>query len=131
MTRRCLLLSCLAVSLPGAEQGSNVLEVFEPLASALSTGDVEGFVKPFDRQMPGLGKLRANVTGLMARFDITSSVELIGSDAGTVELDWYLELRSKEGAGVAERRRQTVTAKVDKKRILSISPMEFFAATTN
>src|SRR5882757_4786179 len=102
MTRRCLLLGWAAAGAAIAQDG--ILEVFEPLASALSTGDVEGFLKPFDRQMPGLSKLRENVSALVARFDVTSSIELIRSDSGTVDLDWYLELRSKEGAGVAERR---------------------------
>jgi len=129
MTRRCLLLGWPAATAAIAED--NILEVFEPLASALSTGDVEGFLKPFDRQMPGLGRLRENVSALMARFDITSSIELIRSDSATVELDWYLELRGKEGAGVAERRRQTITATVEKKRIRSMAPLDFFAPTAN
>jgi len=129
MTRRCLLLGWPAATAAIAQD--NILEVFEPLASALSTGDVEGFLKPFDRQMPGLGRLRENVSALMARFDITSSIELIRSDSGTVELDWYLELRGKEGAGVAERRRQTITATVEKKRIRSMAPLDFFAPTAN
>jgi len=129
MTRRCLLLGWPAATAAIAED--NILEVFEPLASALSTGDVEGFLKPFDRQMPGLGRLRENVSALMARFDITSSIELIRSDSATVDLDWYLELRGKEGAGVAERRRQTITATVEKKRIRSIAPLDFFAPTAN
>ncbi|HMF75070.1 MAG TPA: hypothetical protein VK604_05355 [Bryobacteraceae bacterium] len=131
MTRRCLLLSCLAAGAAGAEDDSGVLEIFEPLASALSTGDVEGFMKPFDRQMPNLAKLRDNVTDLMELFDITSSVELIRSDSANVELDWYMELRRKEGAGVTERRRQNITAIVEKKRIRSIAPLEFFAPTAN
>jgi len=129
MTRRCLLLGWPAATAAIAED--NILEVFEPLASALSTGDVEGFLKPFDRQMPGLGRLRENVSALMARFDITSSIELIRSDSGTVELDWYLELRGKEGAGVAERRRQTITATIEKKRIRFMAPLDFFAPTAN
>jgi len=129
MTRRCLLLGWPAATAAIAED--NILEVFEPLASALSTGDVEGFLKQFDRQMPGLGRLRENVSALMARFDITSSIELIRSDSGRVELDWYLELRGKEGAGVAERRRQTITATVEKKRIRSMAPLDFFAPTAN
>ena len=115
----------------GAGDGPSVLEIFEPLASALSTGDVEGFLKPFDRRMPNLAMLRDNVSALMAHFDITSSIELIRSDAATVELDWYLELRSKEAAGVAERRRQTITAAIEKKRIRSIAPLQFFAPTAN
>jgi len=129
MTRRCLLLGWPAATAAIAQD--NILEVFEPLASALSTGDVEGFLKPFDRQMPGLGRLRENVSALMARFDITSSIELIRSDSGTVELDWYLELRGKEGAGVAERRRQTITATIEKKRIRFMAPLDFFAPTAN
>lgn len=131
MTRRCLLLSWLVARTAAAEDGSGVLEIFEPLASALSTGDVEGFLKPFDRRMPNFAKLRENVSALMARFEITSSIELSRADSTKVELDWYLELRGKEAAGVAERRRQIITAIVEKKRIRSIAPLEFFAPTAN
>ncbi len=121
----------MVARLAGAEDDSSLLEIFEPLASALSSGDLEGFLKPFDRKLPNLAQLRENVSGLMARFAITSSIELLRSESGKVELDWYLELRSKEGAGVTERRRQTVTANIGNKRIVSIAPVEFFAPTTN
>ncbi len=131
MTRRRLVLTCLVAPTAFGEDDSAVLEIFEPLASALSTGDVEGFLKPFDRRMPNFAALRDNVSALMARFDITSSIELMRSDSAKVELDWYLQLRGKDAAGVAERRRQTITATVAKKRILSIAPVEFFAPTAN
>ena len=131
MTRRCLLVSCLATRIAGAKDDSGVLEIFEPLASALSTGDVEGFLRPFDRQMSNLATLRDNISGLVARFAITSSIELIRVNGETVELDWYFELRSKEDAGVSERRHQTVTASIGKKRIRSIEPLWFFAPTAN
>lgn len=131
MTRRCLLVSCLVARIAGAKDESGVLQIFEPLASALSTGDVEGFLRPFDRRMSNLATLRDNISGLIARFAITSSIELIRANNEIVELDWYLELRGKEDAGVSERRRQTVTAFIEKKRIRSIEPLEFFAPTAN
>jgi hypothetical protein len=131
MTLRWLLLSWLLATTVAAEDSADVMETFAPLASSLSAGDVEGFLKPIDRQMQEFGKLRENVSALIALFDITSSVELVSVDAGKVELDWYLELRSKSGAGVAERRRQIVTARIEKKRILSIAPIEFFAPKVN
>src|SRR4051794_29162062 len=127
MTRRHLLMASLVAGCAMAEDDASVLEIFEPLASALSNGDVASFMKPFDRSMPNRGKLRENVAALIARYGITSSIELVRVEAGTVELDWYLELRDKEAAGVSERRRQTVTARVEKKHILSIEPVEFFA----
>ena len=132
MTRRRLVLfSLVAVAAASAEDSSVSLDLFEPLASALSAGDVESFMKRFDRQAPNLGKLRENVAGLVARFDITSSIELIRSAGNQAELDWYLELRDKQqSAAVNERRRQTVTVRVEKKRIVSIEPIDFFAATT-
>ena len=129
MTRRFLVLGSLVAITAAAEDG--VLEVFEPLASALSAGDLEGFLKPFDRKMADLAVLRETISALIARFDITSSIELLRSAPAKVELDWYLELHSKEAAGVSERRRQTVTATVEKKRILSIAPLQFFAPTAN
>jgi hypothetical protein len=87
------------------------------------------FLKPIDAAMPGYDQLRENVSALITRFDITSSIELIRAEAGKVELDWYLELRNKGEGGANEQRRQVVTARVQKKRILSIGPIEFFAPT--
>jgi hypothetical protein len=127
MDRRCFLIGCMVAAKAGAADDSSILQVFEPLASALSNGDAEMFLKPIDRAMPGYDKLRENVSALMSDFDITSSIEFVRAEAGKVELDWYLELRNKGDGGASEQRRQMVTARVQKKRILSIEPIEFFA----
>ena len=111
-----------------AQSGSEVLAVFAPLASALSNGDGEAFMKPIDRQMPGYAQLRDNIMALLARFDVTSSIELNSANGDKVELDWYLELHSKQAAGPNERRSQIITARVVQKRIVSIEPVGFFAA---
>jgi hypothetical protein len=126
MNRRHLLLAWLLLRGAGAEERDDILEVFAPLASALSSGDVEGFMKPIDSHMAGYGKLRDNVSALVAQFDVTSSIELIRVDQGQAELDWYMEIKSKEDAGVRQQRRQVISARVEKKRILSIAPIEFF-----
>jgi hypothetical protein len=129
MDRRCFLIGCVIAAKAGAADDSSILQVFEPLASALSNGDAEMFLKPIDAAMPGYDQLRENVSALITRFDITSSIELIRAEAGKVELDWYLELRNKGEGGANEQRRKVVTARVQKKRILSIGPIEFFAPT--
>jgi 1-aminocyclopropane-1-carboxylate deaminase/D-cysteine desulfhydrase-like pyridoxal-dependent ACC family enzyme len=126
MTRRVLLISLLAATASG-ENAADILQVFEPLATALSSGDAEAFLRPIDRRMPGYGQLRENIYALVAQFDVTSSIEFNRVQDGQVELDWELALRAKAETGVSGTRRQTVTARIEKKRILSIAPIDFFA----
>lgn len=130
MTRRYLLTSTLLASNALAQAGGDVLAVFAPLASALSNGDGEAFLKPMDPKMPGYPQLRDHVLALLARFDVTSSIELNSVNGDAVELDWYLELHSKQAAGPNERRHQIVSARIIQKRIVSIEPISFFAPST-
>ena len=92
MNRRDLLLACLFLQRAAADERDDVLQVFVPLASALSIGDAEAFMKPIDPKMEGFEQLRQNVYGLIAQFEIKSSIELMRVENGLAELDWYMEL---------------------------------------
>ena len=131
MTRRWFLLTTLLATNAASQSPDETLAVFAPLASALSGGDGEAFMKPFDRKMENYAKLRDNVLALLARYDVTSSIELNRVNGSDVELDWYLELHSKQAAGNSERRNQTVTARLEKKRIIFLEPVAFFRPTAS
>jgi hypothetical protein len=125
--RHLLVLTWLFLRRAGADERDDVLQVFVPLASALSSGDAEAFMKPIDQKMAGFEQLRENVYGLIAQFEIKSSIELIRVEGGRAELDWFMELKSREDAGGTYQRRKAITARFEKKRILSIDPIDFFA----
>lgn len=126
MTRRALIEAIVFAAAARADD-SDILEIFAPLASALSDGDAVAFMRPIDKSMPDRDKLSDNVNALIAASEVTSSVELIRVDGEKVELDWSMQIKSRGGIGVTAQRQQTVTARIDsKKRILEIGPIEFF-----
>ena len=64
MRRRAFLLGLAAAARAAPSRVSEVLGV---LASGLSDGDAEAFLRPFDAAMPGFEALRADVHGLVER----------------------------------------------------------------
>ena len=122
---RSLLLG-LFLFTAAADDRTDVLEAVAPLASALSEGDAAAFLGGIDKDMPGYGDLVAGVTGLLNEAEVTCSVEFLSRKGGTAELDWYMQVRSKEQAGVTEQRHQTVVVRLGKKKVLSIGPIDFF-----
>src|SRR5689334_16574571 len=98
MRSACAIFAVL-LSTALADQRTDVLDVVAPLASALSEGDATAFLSAIDKNMPGYGDLVANVTGLVNAAEITSSVEFLSADGNTAELDWYMQLKSREAAG--------------------------------
>jgi hypothetical protein len=121
------VLSPIAWALVRADARSDALEAVEPLASALAEGSAGLFMKPFPRNMPDYARLEANVVALIREAEVTSSIEISRLDGTQAELDWYMEIRLRTTGQVAERRRGTVTIRVEKKKIQSINPVDFFA----
>jgi hypothetical protein len=89
--------------------------------------------------MPGYGQFEANVIALTEQNEILTSMAPIqehkqGSEL-VLELDWLLELRSRQPSGPLVRRRETVTCRLAKRkkrwRIVALSPLDFFSASLN
>src|SRR4051812_34086359 len=120
------LLLCLFLFTVAADERTDVLETVAPLASALSEGNAAAFLGAIDRNMLGFGELESTVTALLNQAEVTCSVEFLAGKGDAAELDWYMQIRSKEQAGVTEQRRQTVTVRLGKKKVLSIGPIAFF-----
>jgi hypothetical protein len=133
LTRRRLL--CLLPAALARAGDAAVRELFARMAEALSTGSPAGFLRPFDRQMPGYPRLEASIFALLNQFEVASSVELVEEQGDgqrrALELDWMLEIRSQAPAGSMERRRETVKATLERRgkswRITALEPVEFFA----
>jgi hypothetical protein len=130
------ILACVALSTLIADTHDEIVDVVSNMANALSTVNAPKFMGAIDKSMPDYEKLKSNVAALMNQAEITSSIETIKDDGDenkrTVDLDWYLEVRSLLPDGPIERRREIVHCELvrrDKKhwKIVSLKPVDFFA----
>ena len=139
MTRRAWLAggfgAVVAVRLQAADAGREVLELVADAAGSLSAGDAAGFLRAFDRNMPGYAKLRENVAGLVALGEVQSSIDPL-EDAGDerkrmVQFQWTLRILRGQAATASVRREQVVKCTVEKVsgkwRVTELEPVDFFA----
>jgi len=127
------ILGCVALI---ADTHDDVVDLFASMAAALSEINFPQFMDAFDKDMPDYEKLKNAVTALVNQAEVSSSVEPVkdeGDDTKrTVELDWYLEIRSLLPDGPLVHRREVILCELrkEKKRwkIVSIKPLEFFGA---
>jgi len=128
MTRRRLTgwLALLWPAILAADERADALAVISPLASALSAGDSESFLQGIAEDAPERAKLAANIRGLLAQAEITSSVRLLSIQDGRAEVDWYMEIRSRARSTVVDRRKATLVVQIQNKKISSLDPVDFF-----
>lgn len=128
MTRRLALLfpAVLVSGLSQNEDRAEVLGLVSPLASALSNGDVDAFLRHIPDDSPNRTQLARNIRGLLGQAEITSSVQLKNLEKGRAELDWYMEIRSRATQSVMERRKQPVIVTIRNGAIFSLEPVDFF-----
>jgi hypothetical protein len=118
-----------------ADTPREIIDVFGAMAAALTDNNLTEFMGAFDKDMPGYGKLKTDVTALMTQANITSSIEPIkdeGDDtAHKVDLDWFLQVRSLYPDGPIVNRREVIHCELRKQgkhwKIVSLQPVEFFA----
>ena len=118
-----------------ADTHDDVIDLFASMAAALSEINVPQFMDAFDKDMLDYDRVRAAVAALVNQAEVASSVEPLkdeGDDSKrTVDLDWYLEIKSLLPDGPLVRRRQVVHCELrkEKKRwkIVSLKPIDFFA----
>lgn len=118
-----------------ADTHADIVDLFASVAAGLSEDSAPTALKAFDKQMPGYDNLSASVKALLGQAEVTSSLDVLRDEGDdqhrTVELDWYMELKSKQPNGPLERRRKTVRCKVDRQgknwRIVSFDPPDVFA----
>ena len=131
--RTALLLLISTVAL--ADSSADVLNVFSAAAEALTNDDSSAFLDNFDRNMPEYAALRANIEGLLAAYEVGSTIEVV-SDEGddekrTVALDWLLVTSEKNVVnGDQQTRRRIVRCRVVRRgkqwRIIGLDPVDFF-----
>lgn len=118
-----------------ADAHDEVMNLFGSVAAALTDVNPARFMSAFDKDMPDYDKLKDAVTALANQAEITSSIEPVkeeGDDSKrTVDLDWYLQVRSLYPNGPIVTRRQIIHCELRKEqkrwKIVSLKPVEFFA----
>jgi hypothetical protein len=132
--RSCIgIFACVCVLF--ADVRSDVVDLFASIASALTAVNPAQFMAAFDKDMPDYDKLKDQITALANQAEITSSIEPIkdeGDEAQrSVDLDWYLEVRSLYPNGPIIHRRDVIHCDIRKQgkhwKIVSLKPLEFFA----
>lgn len=130
---RAIALSLLA-ALAFADTHADVVDLFASMASALSDDNAPGFMKSVDRNTPDYESLQSRVAALVQTSEIANSVELLKDEgSGTkrnVDLDWYLELRSRTPGGPLVHKREVIHCVIEKQgrrwRVTSLQPGAFF-----
>jgi hypothetical protein len=127
VTRRAVLSMAAATTIAAfADERTEVLEIVSPLASALSNGDADAFMRLIPDDSPNRTQLTDNIRALLAQAEMTCSIQLRNYEHGKAELDWYMEIRSRATGSVTERRKQIVTVRVRNRGVFSIDPVDFF-----
>ncbi|HEV2690555.1 MAG TPA: hypothetical protein VGV35_18485 [Bryobacteraceae bacterium] len=132
--RACVVFYMIVTPL-AADTHAEVLDLFGTTAAALADVNVPKFMDAFDKQMPDYGKLKDAVSALIDQAEVTSAIEPIkdeGDDTKrSVDLDWYMQVRSLMPDGPIVTRREIVHCELRKEgkrwRIVSIAPVAFFA----
>jgi len=129
-----LLACCFAFTPLRGDSSSDVINLVGSMTAALTEVDVPAFMESFDKDMPGYDDLKNQVTALVNQAEVTSSVEPLqegGDDAKrSIDLDWFLEVRSLENDGPIVQRRQVVHCELRKEnkkwKIVFLKPLDFF-----
>jgi hypothetical protein len=110
-----------------ADDRTDALDAIAPIASALSEGDAGMALGRLPDDAPNSAELRANLSALIAQAEVTSSVEVLDASEGKAELDWYMEIRSRETRSILERRRGKVSIRFRRRKLSAIEPASMFA----
>jgi hypothetical protein len=126
-----LTLFACAAAVPAQEPPPDVMELFRSAGVALAEANTRAFLDKFDSSWSGFAQVRDDVTDLLTRFEVGSTIDVVtdqGDDSKrTLELDWLLTI---EGV---EQRRKVVKCTIEKQgkkwKITALEPNDFFKAS--
>jgi hypothetical protein len=129
----CLALVCAAALL--ADTHDDIVDRFAAMAAALADNNAAGFMAGVAKSMPDYDRLQAQVESLVGLAMVASDIDPqrdTGDDRQrSVDLDWFLSLRSKQPDGPTVQRRQLIHVDLRKEgkhwKIVAIAPLDFFA----
>lgn len=130
----CLLLAFAAP--PAEDDRAAIADFLGDAATDLSNGNARGFLKRFDREMPGYGTLETEVEALMKVAGVGSAVQVLElkalEDRVLLTVDWFVEFTIRGQPTASERRRELlqVTLKRTGKnwKIVRLEPATIFNA---
>ncbi len=131
MRTALLLISMVAF----ADSAADVLNVFSAAAEALTNDDSAAFLDHFDSNMPDYATFRGNIEGLLAAYEVGSTIEVVTDEGNdekrTVSLDWLLVTSEKDAVnGNQQTRRRIVKCTLERRgkqwRITALDPIDFF-----
>ena len=107
-----------AVAVALADTHSEVVDLFASMTSKLSEDNGAGFMSGFDKNMPDYSRLQGYIDALILQAEVSSSIDPVkdeGDDSKrSVDLDWIMQIRSREPSGPIIERHETVHAEVVK-----------------
>lgn len=136
MIRRLFLLAAIfALPALSADPARDAAGVFTELAAALTAGNAQEFMAPFDRSFPDYGRLRDNVRALVELGETQSYLDVVANEGDatrrTLEVDWELRIRRTMDATISARRQVRVacTLVLRGKRwvVVQFKPVDFLA----
>jgi len=134
LARRFFLLILAAAPL-AADTHQDILDFLGSLAAAISEGNGSAFLDRVDRSTTDYYTLEQYIDALSSLYSVSCSIDVLkeeGDDQSrTLELDWVLQIHPRDGLDNVENRRQTVKAKVERKKkkwkIVALEPITLFA----
>ena len=132
LSRSAALLLVLACLLP-AQQSRAVRDQVAHVGTALSSGNPEEAMTPFDKSFDNYGRLSDYFSALTNAYTLTNDLEITGEEIvqheATLTIHWIMTLSDLK-TSLSEVRVQDVTVKLAMKkndwRIVSIAPLAFF-----
>ncbi len=136
MRTALLLFSMVAL----ADSSADVLNVFSAAAEALTNDDSNAFLDNFEPcNMPDYAALRTNIEGLLAAYEVGSTIEVVTDEGDdqkrTVSLDWLLVTSEKNALnGNQQTRRRIVKCRVEHQgkrwKITALDAVDYFKVPT-
>jgi hypothetical protein len=126
----------IAAVMAWAEPPAEVLDLFREAADALANDDPDTFLAKFDRNMAGYAAFRDEIVGLLAAYDVGSTIEVVNDEGDNqkrlLDLDWLLVISEKNsGSGQRETRRRVLKCRIERQgkqwKITALEPVQFFA----
>jgi hypothetical protein len=117
-----------------ADTTQDIIDLFGKMASALSEGAPDIFLRAIDPAAPNYAVLARNVAALVNQNELSCSIEILKQEADgaaqVVELGWLLDIRGKAGNQISQRREATVKCRLERRnnrwRVVSMEPASFF-----
>lgn len=118
-----------------ADTHQDINDFLNALAAALSEGNGAAFLDRVDHAMPDYYKFEQYVDALIAQDEVACSIDILKQEGDdqvqTLQLDWLLQIHPRDVIGNVESRRQTVKARLERKKkkwkIVALEPITLFA----